>query len=128
MITFPKISLPSYPFKEKIEDNSIRSKFEDGSMQSRRKYTRSRDTFTVTWNRLPDKEYRILKHFVKNVVFYSAESFLWEYPKFDDKRDMFRLDNDILNKRMLEVRIINFQDAQCDTLDYWNVTLELQEV
>ena len=128
MIRFPNISKPSYPFKEKIEDNSLRSRFEDGSMQGRRKFTRSRDTFTVTWKHLPDNEYRILKHFVKNVIYYSAMEFLWEYPKFDVNRDLFRLDNDIFNEKLLTVRLINFQDAQCDNLDFWDVTIELQEV
>lgn len=115
-INFPNISPPSYPFKEKIEDNSIRSKFEDGSMQSRKKFTRSRDTFTVTWNNLPGNEYRILKNFIKNTVNYSAESFVWTYPAFK---------GDVSTRR---VRITDVQESQCNNLDYWTVTLELTEV
>ena len=42
MITFPEIRPPSYPIGMEVEDNSLRSNFEDGSMQSRVKFTRSR--------------------------------------------------------------------------------------
>ena len=39
MITFPEIRAPSYPIGMEVEDNSLRSNFEDGSMQSRVKFT-----------------------------------------------------------------------------------------
>ena len=40
------IPAPTYPFECEYENNSIISKFEDGSQQSRRKFTRSRRKWT----------------------------------------------------------------------------------
>lgn len=36
MITFPEISKPSYPLGIELENNSLMSKFEDGTVQSRK--------------------------------------------------------------------------------------------
>lgn len=118
MINFPtQISAPSYPFKEKLEDNSLRSQFEDGSVQSRRKFTRSRDTYTVTWESMPNSEYQILKSFIKNTVHYSAEKFSWPYPKVSGT-----------TTSNVVVRINSVESTECTQLNYWKVTLELQEV
>ena len=64
MITFPEIRAPSYPIGMEVEDNSLRSNFEDGSMQSRVKFTRSRAKYTLKWNSLPQDEYEILYEFI----------------------------------------------------------------
>lgn len=113
MITFPEISKPSYPLKEDVENNSIVSQFEDGSMQSRRKFTRSRTKYYPTWNALPTEEYKTLKNFIQNVAHYSAVTFLWTHPETGAE---------------IEVRITNVTDLQLQTVDYWSGSLELTEV
>ena len=113
MITFPEIRAPSYPIGMEVEDNSLRSNFEDGSMQSRVKFTRSRAKYTLKWNSLPQDEYEILYEFITKKVKYSAKSFNWT--------------NHATNKE-IEVRITNVSNVELSTLDYWTITLELTEV
>ena len=118
MISFPNISKPSYPLNIETENNSLTSKFEDGTVQSRPKFTRSRRTFTVKWNGLPNKEYLILDKFIRETVKYSSETFLWENPA----------SYSLPETEALEVRIINVGKAEMSVLDKWNVELTLQEV
>ena len=118
MISFPNISRPSYPLNIDTENNSLMSKFEDGTVQSRPKFTRSRRTFTVKWNGLPNKEYLILDKFIRETVKYSSETFSWVNPA------TYNTDSE----ETLEVRIINVGKAEMSTLDMWDVELTLQEV
>lgn len=118
MINFPDISKPSYPLKIETENNSLASKFEDGTVQSRPKFTRSRRTFTVRWYGLPNNEYVILDNFIRNIVKYSAETFMWVNPTSYSLPEL----------ETLEVRINNVGQAEMDVLDRWNVELTLQEV
>lgn len=113
MISFPNISQPSYPLKETPEDNSIRSQFEDGSLQSRRKFTRSRMKYQLSWNSLPKKEYDVLMNFIRNEVYFSAVSFMWTHPQ---------------TGKQIEVRITNVETFQLNTVDYYSGGLELTEV
>lgn len=118
MINFPNISKPSYPLGIELENNSLMSKFEDGTVQSRKKFTRSRRTFTAKWNGLPNDEYLILENFIRNVVNYSAETFLWvnpaTYAPFEEET--------------IQVRVVNVGKAEMSVLNRWNVELTLQEV
>ena len=118
MISFPNISRPSYPLSIETENNSLASKFEDGTVQSRPKFTRSRRTFSVKWNGLPNNEYMILDKFIRETVKYSAETFLWVNPA------TYNTDSE----ETIEVRITNVGKAEMSTLDKWNVELTLQEV
>ena len=52
MLVFPEIANPDYPFTLVPEDNSISSTFEDGTVQSRVKFTRSRDSYQLTWSNM----------------------------------------------------------------------------
>ena len=63
-IYFPDIRAPGWPFVEQHEDTSLRTKFEDGSMQTRSKFTRSRRKWTLHWNNLPRRQYLVLVHFI----------------------------------------------------------------
>lgn len=124
MIYFPKISLPNYPLTNSFEDNSAKSQFEDGSMQSRLKFTRSREKFKVVWNHLPDNEWRILKHFIIHKAKFSANSFMWLDPSTVDS-DYGRNDP---HQRWIEVRLTAVDDVKLTGIDHWSVTLELTEV
>lgn len=117
-ISFPNISKPSYPLSIGLENNSIMSKFEDGTVQSRPKFTRSRRTFKVKWNGLPNDEYLLLENFIRNEAKYSAETFLWKNPATYNTT----------NEEIVEVRIIEAPEAQMTVLNRWDVELTLQEV
>lgn len=118
MINFPNISKPSYPLSIGLEDNSLKSKFEDGTVQSRPKFTRSRRTFKVNWKSLPNDEYLILEKFIRKTVKYSAETFLWVNPATYNTPE----------EETIEVRIESVGEASMSTLDKWDVELTLQEV
>lgn len=118
MINFPNISRPSYPLGISLENNSLTSKFEDGTVQSRAKFTRNRRTFKVSWKSLPNDEYLILERFIKNTVKYSAETFLWVNPATYNN----------VEQETLEVRIISVDEAEMNTMNFWNVKMTLQEV
>ncbi|MBQ9572336.1 MAG: hypothetical protein IJR22_02960 [Acidaminococcaceae bacterium] len=123
-IYFPDITAPSWPFDEEPEDTSITSKFEEGSMQSRSKFTRSRRKWTLKWKNIPRKEYLILMHFIKHVVKFSAKSFYWI------NTDSIDNDYQYLNpyQEEVEVRITNVGKWSNENLHYWSGTLELTEV
>lgn len=112
-INFPTISSPSYPLKVQHQNTSITSNFEDGSMQSRRKFTRSRKTFTVKWESLPQSEYNTLNNFLTVTVGFAANSFSWRNP----------VDNVTYN-----VRCTKYENAELKMLNYWDVEIELTEV
>lgn len=113
-IQFPNtISNPSYPLRVSNENTSITSKFEDGSMQSRRKFTRSRKTFALTWNSMPQNEFSILENFIVNVVYFSSNAFKWRNP----------VDNKTYN-----VRCTKFEEQELSYINFWRVSLEFTEV
>ena len=81
-LIFPDIQLPMYPLEETYEDTSITSKFEDGSVQSRSKFTRSRGSWTLKWSYLPSREYNILLDFVKNKAKFQQTNFTGNHRGF----------------------------------------------
>lgn len=114
MLFFPtNIQNPSYPLKVKAEDTSISSKFEDGTMQSRRKFTRSRKVFTLQWNSLSQSEYAILEDFIVNDVHFAAEVFKWINP---------------VDNKTYEVRCTSYGDAELTSVNYWKIEIQLTEV
>lgn len=83
-INFPSIQTPSYPFASKFEDISLQSKMEDGSVVSRAKFTRVRETFTLRWNAMPDADYSLLRSFIKDTIKGGSLKFVWTYPVITD--------------------------------------------
>lgn len=80
VIKWPDVTLPSYGTTEDVEDTSIRSTFEDGTIQARRKYTKSRKTWVLKWDNMPYSEYVTLMDFLQNTVYFSAKPFEWTSP------------------------------------------------
>ena len=118
-INFPtNISAPAFPFECEYEDNSIISKFEDGSQQSRRKFTRSRRKWTLNYKHITRGEYLILMNFISQTVSFSARSFNWvNADSLDDT-----------NPETVEVRVTNVGKWTNDALHYWSGSIELTEV
>lgn len=111
---FPKIMNPDYPLKEEYEDNSISSTFEDGSVQARRKFTRSRGTFSLSWGELPTAQYNTLRDFVTKQAFFSANAFSWTHPVTKKQYTVY-------------IKKDSFK-ASLAKLNYWNVQIDLVEV
>ena len=115
---------PAWPFEEEFENTSITSKFEDGSMQSRSKFTRSRRKWTLTWNAITRKDYLRLMDFVVHKAKFSANSFMWTDPdSIDAAYDYMNPDEELV-----EVRITNVEKWSNKALSYWSGTIELTEV
>ena len=123
-IYFPDIRAPGWPFAEEHEDTSLRTKFEDGSMQSRSKFTRSRRKWTLHWNNLPRKQYQVLMHFITKVVKFSAKSFIWKNP------DSISYVYGDLDPHMeeVEVRITRVGEWKNEAMRYWSGDIEITEV
>ncbi|WP_276691273.1 hypothetical protein [Acidaminococcus massiliensis] len=113
MTTFPDLPNPDYPLKMNPEDNTITSKFEDGSTQVRRKMTKSRRTFTLTWNEMKTEQFKILDNWVRNIAHFGCETFKWTNPGTGEQ---------------ITARISSYKDPQLLKVNYWNVTLEITEV
>lgn len=110
---FPNIQRPDYKMKERSEDTSIISKFEDGSQQSRTKFTRSRRIWELEWKLLPNTDHQTLITFIRTQAKFSAVAFFWTNP--------------VSNERV-EVRITDVKDFTYDIPNYWSGGLTLTEV
>ena len=111
-ISFPNtVPNPEYPFKVEYEDNSITSKFEDGTVQSRLKFTRSRRTWTLQWNGLSDTHHSTLDNFVVNQAKHAANIVTWTIPN---------------TNTTVNVRCVKYESSM-EFIDRWNVELQLQE-
>mgnify|MGYP007069897233 CR=1 FL=1 len=125
VIHFPDIREPGWPFTEEYEDTSLRTKFEDGSMQSRSRFTRSRRKWTLRWNHLPRREYLALMHFITKVVKFSAKSFIWANP--DSVSMVYGAGLDP-QKEEVEVRITRVGEWKNEAMRYWTGEIEITEV
>jgi hypothetical protein len=83
LAVFPVISPPAYPLGNKWENPALTSAMEDGTVVSRPRFTRIRETFTLRWTALPAAEFVLLRSFWKTVVFGSGQEFIWNYPVVD---------------------------------------------
>lgn len=118
-IYFPtNIKKPAYPFKCEYENNSIISKFEDGSQQSRRKFTKSRRKWTLTYNHIPRSDYLTLMEFISQTVSFSAQAFFWVNTDTEDDT----------NPEVVKVRITEVGEWENDAFHYWSGTIQLTEV
>ena len=124
-IYFPDIRAPGWPFVEQHEDTSLRTKFEDGSMQTRSKFTRSRCKWTLHWNNLPRRQYLVLVHFITKVVKFSAKSFIWVNP--DSYGFVYGEELDP-HREEVEVRITRVGEWKNEAMRYWSGDIELTEV
>jgi hypothetical protein len=80
VLQFPDMAQPVYPLDENYEDVGLAAGFEDGSEQSRAKFTRSRRTWVLRWTALPDADYQVLMDFWCNRAKGKSEKFEWRHP------------------------------------------------
>lgn len=68
---------PSYGLSEETYFPQIRTEMENGSVISRRKFTRARDKWNLEWDDMPEADYQTLK------TFFEANqglTFYWTHP------------------------------------------------
>ena len=113
-INFPDtIPNPEYPLGEDVEDSVLRSNFEDGTVQTRQKFTRVRTTFSVQWGNLPDEHKQTLENFYKTTVKGGALAFNWTHPQ---------------SGQVKTVRFTEPPKFSLKVTKYWDVSASLQEV
>lgn len=110
-MNFPTLPNPEYPFEPEYEDNSITSQFEDGTVQSRMKFTKSRTTWNLKWGSMKQSDFFVLEDFIKNQVHFKAKTFNWINP---------------IDNLTYVVRCMEFK-ARLKVVNYWEVELKLQE-
>lgn len=112
MPTWPDIQLPDYGTTIDIEDTSIKSTFEDGTIQARRKFTKSRKTWVLKWNNLPLEDYLTLMDFLQHKVYFSAIPFQWVSP---------------IDKKTYVVRYSDKDSFETKAINYMSGSITLQE-
>ena len=75
--SFPDIARPQYPLKEQTYLPKIRTEFENGVVQTRPRFTRSKKRFSLTWERLPVEDRQTLESFFVNT---ESDVFIWTHP------------------------------------------------
>lgn len=109
MTSWPSIQTPS-SLKETPQKGQIRSNFEDGYVQSRSKWTRSRKVFNLQWNAMSNSDKETLVTFFENNL---GSTFTWTHP---------------VSSTNYTVR---FKDDEVEfdyvSINYWKVQLTLEE-
>jgi hypothetical protein len=81
MPTFPTLTmLPSFPLDEEQEDVTIRTEMEAGYTHTRKRYTRTRITFTVKYDMITTSDKTTLEAFIGTVE-QGGFSFSWTHPQ-----------------------------------------------
>ena len=98
--------------EESVKQNTIKTEFEDGIIQTRPRYTRLRHSWLLTWNAIKYTEYKKLK------AFYTAQkgealSFTWLYP-YENTNYNVRFSGEFKGKNI--------------EWDIWQLSLTLEEV
>ncbi len=104
---------PLYPLKTTREDNVIRSSFDAGYDQTRRRYTRTRPAYDLKWTALRTSDYQILAAFFDNTLKDGSLSFIWMHP---------------ITKEVGEYRFVSPIDASLSAPDLWDVSAKIRRV
>lgn len=108
---FPQtLGAPEYPLKEAFYKPQVRTEFENGSVQSRPRFTRGRHQFTLTWDAMPAADYATLEQFFNE---FQSCLFWWAHP-LTGKRYQCRFSGDKLEGELTE-------------LDFYKVSLAIEE-
>lgn len=74
---WPSIAQPTLDYPEQWEDPTIRSESEGGYVQTRRRHTRDRRTWTLTWSCMSSTDYATLVTFYRGDAGAGASIFDW---------------------------------------------------
>ena len=118
-LVFPTIQKPSYPFEPSDEDIALKSSKENGIVQTRAKFTKSRMTFKLQWNNLPLKDYYTLHEFYKNQTLTGTLLFEWTYPNLHE--------DDPYSGKTFVVRFTEFS-FKAETYNSYKGNVSIEEV
>lgn len=77
-LIFPaSLPSPTYPIAQTVQDSVIRSDFENGSQQTRQKYTLLRQGWTLNFTALTDAQRTVLHNFYATDTAGGAAAFTW---------------------------------------------------
>ena len=110
-LNFPSLPAPTYPLTISTEDPALKSDFENGSQQTRPKFTRQRQAWGLSWNALTTADRETLAAFFITTAGGSL-SFLWTEP---------------VTSTPIEVRFISFTETQLSP-DLYTVSITIREV
>lgn len=108
---WPNIRLPS-SLEETTPDPAIRSEFEDGSVQTRPRFTRMRRRWTLSWANIHKTQYEELSNFYRSRKGGSL-SFTWTNP---------------MNGGVYTVRFVGELTAKTTEVDFYSVAVNLEQV
>lgn len=108
---WPNIRLPS-SLEETTPDPAIRSEFEDGSVQTRPRFTRMRRRWTLSWGNIQKSQYEVLREFYMNKKGGSL-SFTWVNP---------------MDGGVFTVRFVGELTAKTTEKYFYAVTVRLEQV
>lgn len=108
---WPDIQNPSTLQETKIK-GQLRSDFENGSVQSAAKWTRSRKKFELSWDSMSKTDKSTLETFFDNNL---GGTFTWTNPA-DNQEYIVRFAEDEIN-----------MSPKLGNINYWKVDLELEE-
>lgn len=115
-IAFPTtIRKPSYGITPEWDRPILESPFEDGSVQTRVKYTKGRDSFTIPWEHITQAEYDNLENFYKVTTSFGSLPFTFGLPK-------------AVGVKTITCRFIEKPTATLSSYDSWKVSIKVQEV
>lgn len=115
-LSFPSdIRQPSYELTPEWDRPILESPFEDGSVQTRLKYPRGRDSYTIPWNTLRQAELNSLETFYKVTTSYGALPFTMS----------FKLPTGI---KTITCRFSEAPSTVYKSHDNWQVSIKVKEV
>ena len=114
-MNFPQSSLtsyPTYPIREQVINPAISSPFENGMVQVRPRFTRSRKRWSISYRALTEAEKNTVKNFYDSVSG-GSYYFTWENPMDEVEHT---------------VRFINDMEITQITNTYYTVSFDLEEL
>lgn len=109
--TFPTLPAPAFDIPVDTENSALRSKFENGSVQTRAKFTRQRRSWSLSWPGL-SKTNRETLHAFYLTTKGGSQAFTWTETEANEN---------------ITVRFTSFKETQ-RTTGRWAVSVQIEEV
>jgi hypothetical protein len=117
-VTYTVSKKPNYEPSETLEDSTIRSPFEGGYVQTRARFTRTRENFSFQFRYITNADKVILKNLL-NAVKIGADSFTFHHWNDTDYTVRF-----VKSPTFSCV----FRPQDLESSSYWDVQIDLQQV
>lgn len=108
---FPAVAGLSYPLKESLYKPKVRMDFENGTVQSRARFTRAKRRFALKWEKMPAEDKDKIERFFDNM---GGDVFLWKHP-ITGKQYRCIFSEDTFGPSLVE-------------LDFYDLTLNIEEI